>query len=286
MKIKENIPLAPYTTFKIGGPARFFCEAENEHEILEALKFAKEKDLPVFVLGGGSNVLVSDKGFDGLVVKINLNVWRFDLHDGGQTSIANCDAGCMLSKIVNESVKAGLTGLEWAAGIPGTVGGAVRGNAGAYGGCLADCVESVKVLEISNFSKVRPFPSSSGAVGIPQGQTFSSQDCKFAYRDSIFKQNLNLIILSVELKLKKGDKAESGKKIKEILAARKGKQPMEFPSPGSFFKNPIVKDEKLIQQFETDAGQKIRDKKIPAPWLIEEVGLKGKKIGGAMVSEK
>jgi UDP-N-acetylmuramate dehydrogenase len=114
----------------------------------------------------------------------------------------------------------------------------------------------------------------------------TAKSCKFEYRNSVFKQNSNLIILSVKLKLKKGDKAESEKKIKEILVARKEKQPYEFPSPGSFFKNPIVKDEKLIHQFETDTGQKIRDDKIPAPWLIEEVGLKGKKIGGAMVSEK
>ena len=274
LNIQENIPLAPYTTFKIGGPARFFCEAKSEEEILEALEFAQEKKLPFFVLGGGSNVLVSDKGFDGLVIKISKFPPTGDHPQGDKikdTKI-DCDAGCSLSKIVSESVKAGLTGLEWAAGIPGTVGGAVRGNAGAYGGTMADSVKSVRALEISNFK---------------------NEDCGFDYRDSIFKHNQNFIILSVELKLKKGDKAESEKKIKEILAKRKEKQPMEFPSPGSFFKNPrliggqaVVKNKDLIKQFETDTGQKIRDDKIPAPWIIEEAGLKGKKIGGAMVSEK
>jgi UDP-N-acetylmuramate dehydrogenase len=288
MNIQKNIPLAPYTTFKIGGPARFFCEAENEEEILEALKLAQKKKLPVFVLGGGSNVLVSDKGFDGLVIKISKFPPTGDHPQGDkiQDTKIECGAGCQLSKIVSESVKSGLSGLEWAAGIPGTVGGAVRGNAGAYGGTMGEIVESVKVLEIPNFSKARLFPSKSRALGIPQSQAFSSRDCKFSYRDSIFKQNPNFIILSVELKLKKGDKAESEKKIKEILALRKEKQPMEFPSPGSFFKNPVVKNKKLIQQFETDTGQKVRDDKLPAPWLIEEVGLKGKKIGGAMMSEK
>src|SRR4030042_435298 len=212
MKIQKNIPLAPYTTFRIGGAARFFCEAKSEEDILEALKFAKEKSLPVFVLGGGSNVLVSDKGFDGLVLKIS----NFKFQISNLRII--CDSGCLLGKIVNESVKAGLTGLEWAAGIPGTIGGAVRGNAGAYGGCMADAVESVRVLEIANLFKVRPFPSSSGAVGIPQGRTFRPHDCQLAYRDSIFKQNPNLIILSVKLKLEKGDRAESERRIKEILA--------------------------------------------------------------------
>jgi len=199
-----------------------------------------------------------------------------------------------LGKIVNESVKAGLTGLEWAAGIPGTVGGAVRGNAGAFGGTMGEVVESVNAFEISNFpaspklQRGEQFPISN-KIPNPKSQNisiFSKKNCKFGYRDSIFKQNPNFIILSVKLKLSKGDKTESGKKIKEILAMRKEKQPMVFPSAGSFFKNPIVKDKKLIKAFEIDTGQKIKDNKIPAPWLVEEAGLKGKKIGGAMVSKK
>lgn len=266
LNIQKNIPLALYTTFKIGGAAKFFCEAKNEEEILEALKLAQEKNLPVFVLGGGSNVLVSDKGFDGIVIKIQNT--KYKIID----TIVDCDAGCSLSKIVSESVKSGLTGLEWAAGIPGTVGGAVRGNAGArtLGGEMADAIESVKVLDVDDL----------------QLKNYDSGMCGYEYRNSVFKQNPNLIILSANLKLKKGDKEKSQKIVKEILAKRKEKQPMEFPSPGSFFKNPIVEDKNLIKQFETDTGQKIRDGKIPAPWLIEEAGLKGKKIGGAMVSEK
>ena len=289
MNIQKNIPLAQYTTFKIGGAAKFFCEVKSEEEILEALKFAQEKNLPIFVLGGGSNVLVSDEGFDGLVIKISN--FKFQISN----SAIACDSGCLLSKIVSESVKAGLTGLEWAAGIPGTIGGAVRGNAGAYGGMIGNIVENIKVLQISNFQY--PISNKNPNVKIPMSNkiqnpksqnifVLSSKDCKFEYRDSVFKQNANLIILSAELELKKGDKVESEKKIKEILEKRKEKQPMEFPSPGSFFKNPLVKDKNLIKQFETDTGQKIRDEKIPAPWLIEEAGLKGKKIGGAMVSEK
>lgn len=279
MVIQKNIPLALHTTFKIGGVARFFVEAKKEEEIIEALKFAREKKLPVFVLGGGSNVLISDKGFDGLAIKIRNT--KYEVRD---TKI-ECGAGCLLSKIVNESVKAGLTGLEWAAGIPGTIGGAVRGNAGAFGSNMGAIVARVSVLEISNiqYPISNKNPKSKKSLSV---KSYVLRDCKFSYRDSIFKKNPNLIIFSATLKLKKGDRQKSEKLIKEILAKRKITQPTDFPSPGSFFKNPVVNDIKLIKQFETDTGQKIKDDKIPAPYLIEEAGLKGKKIGGAQVSEK
>lgn len=269
MDIKENIILASYTTLRVGGPAKFFCEAKNEKEILEALEFAEEKKLPVFVLGGGSNILVSDKGFDGLVIKI-LNT-KYRILD---TKI-DCGAGCLLSKIVSESVKAGLTGLEWAAGIPGTVGGAVWGNAGAFGYCIAEAVESVKVIDTGALS--------TGSLAV-LGMTASG--CQFSYRDSIFKENPNLIIFSVLLKLKKGDSVKSQQKVKEILAARKEKQPFYFPSSGSFFKNPIVKNRKIVEEYKRDTGNKSEKGVIPAGYIIEALGLKGKKIGGAQVSDK
>jgi UDP-N-acetylmuramate dehydrogenase len=283
MRIKENEKISPYTTLKIGGAARFFCEAKDEKEILEAMEFACEKNMPVFVLGGGSNILVSDKGFDGLVIKIiNTECQILD------TKI-ECGAGCQLSAIVGESVKSGLKGLEWAAGIPGTVGGAIRGNAGAFGGEMADCIESVKVIDIQNFSKARLFPSDKQAVGIPKSQAiimnYELGKCEFGYRDSVFKQNPNLIIILATLALKKGKKEEIEKKVKEIIKQRKEVQPFDFPSSGSFFKNPIVKNENLIQEFKKDTGQKAKDGIIPAGYLIDQADLRGKKIGGAMVSQ-
>jgi len=151
----------------------------------------------------------------------------------------------------------------------------VRGNAGAFGGTIGEIVESVRVLDSDAIST-----GSLATLGM------TTRGCQFAYRDSIFKQNPKLIILSVKLKLKKGDKDESEKKIKEILAARKEKQPMDFPSAGSFFKNPIIKNKKLIAEFERDTEKKIKDNKIPAGYLIDQLDLRGKKIGGAMVSEK
>jgi UDP-N-acetylmuramate dehydrogenase len=266
INIQKNIPLSSFTTFKIGGPAKFFCEPKSEEEILEALNYAKENKLEIFVLGGGSNILVSDQGFDGLVIRI-LNT-SYSLHD---TSI-ECGAGINLSEVVRISAENSLTGLEWAAGIPGTVGGAIRGNAGIPSGCMAYNIESVKVLETQN-AKI---------------ETLGKDKCKFEYRNSIFKENKDLIIISTILELEKGNKEEIESKIKGIIENRSKMihpNPKE-PSSGSFFKNPKVENSELIASFERDTGQKATDGKIPAGWLIDEVGLRGKKIGGAGVSEK
>ena len=266
INIQKNIPLAPLTTFKIGGPAKHFVEVSSEDEILEALNYAKENNLEIFVLGGGSNILVSDDGFDGLVIRM-LNT-SYTIHD---TSI-ECGSGVALSQIVKESARHGLSGMEWASGIPGTVGGAIRGNAGIPLGCMADNIESVKVLEIKN----------------REYKTLKNSECGFSYRNSIFKENKDLIIISAILKLENGDQDEISKKTKELIENRLKvvhPNPKE-PSSGSFFKNPKVDNPELIANFEKDTGQKAIDGKIPAGWLIDEVGLRGKKIGGAQVSEK
>jgi UDP-N-acetylmuramate dehydrogenase len=264
LKVQENITLASYTTLRVGGPARFFCETENGDEILEAVKFAKKKNIPIVVLGGGSNILVSDSGFEGLVIKIQ-NVKCEILNNN-----IDCGAGVLLNKVVNESIKAGLTGLEWAAGIPGTIGGAIRGNAGAFGGEIGDAAESVKMLDLNNL----------------ECKTFKREECKFEYRASIFKENPNLIIISAVLMLKKGSPEESEKKVKEIISMRKAAQPFDYPSSGSFFKNPTVKDMKIIEEYEKDTGKKIDKGVISAGYLIDALNLRGKKIGGAMVSKQ
>jgi UDP-N-acetylmuramate dehydrogenase len=263
INIQQNIPLASFTSFKIGGPAKFFVEIKNENEILEALDFAKKNNLEIFVLGGGSNILISDKGFDGLVIRVLNSEYQI------QNEKIECDAGAILSQIINEAAKNNLTGIEWAAGIPGTVGGAICGNAGAYGKCMADNVESVKVIEIQN-AKIK---------------IFKNNDCRFDYRNSIFKQNKGLVILSCTLKLQNGKEEKIKNKVREIIRKRNEKLPKNF-SAGSFFQNPVVKDENLIRRFEEDTREKCRDGKISAGWLIGEMGLKGKQIGGAQVSEK
>ncbi len=264
--IQQNIPLAPFTTFRIGGPAKFFCAVKNETELLEALDFAKEKKLKIFTLSGGSNILISDNGFDGLVIKINNEQANIKLSEKN----IDCWAGESLAGIVNFATENSLAGMEWAAGIPGTIGGAVRGNAGAFGEEMANIVDSVRVCEISNPSKPK---------------ILTKKDCDFSYRSSIFKKNKNLIILSAKLKLEKGEQAEIKDKMKELLEKRMKNQPRGF-SAGSFFQNPVVKNQKLLEQFEKDTGTKSREGKIPAGWLVDEAGFRGKKIGGVMVSEK
>jgi UDP-N-acetylmuramate dehydrogenase len=280
LTIQKNIPLAPLTTFKIGGPAKFFCVVENESELLEALDFAKENKLEIFMLGGGSNVLFSDKGFDGLVIKIQESRGKIQRGIKITGEAIECWAGENLSSIVNFAKENNLSGMEWAVGIPGTVGGAVRGNAGAPWGCMSDSIESVRVLNLENKEIVN----------------YSCEDCNFAYRDSIFKSNKNFIIFSVIMKLQKGECSAIEKRMQEISKTRSDHQPKGLSS-GSFFQNPVVSDMKLIVEFEKDTGKKIEENKslykqergevkLPAGWLIEEAGFKGKKIGGIVVSEK
>ena len=297
IEIQKNIPLSKYTSFKIGGPANFFCVAGNNNEIKEALEFAGENKLKVFVLGGGSNLLISDKGFDGLVVKIQDT--RFKIQDSKIT----CGAGLSLIKLVSESVKNKLTGLEWAAGIPGTVGGAVVNNAGANGKCMGDIVEEVEILDIGYWilgnppnpllqrgNKIIP-PLAKGARGISglEVRKLNNKQCQFSYRNSIFKKEKKCIIISIVLKLKKGNQEDSKKTIAEILKLRREKQPLEYPSAGSVFKNPIVDEEhlaKLIKEY-PELKNIARNNTISAGWLIGQIDeLRNKKIGGAMISEK
>jgi len=240
--VQENISLRSYTTFEIGGNARYFLTAEETDEIIKGVKIAKEFGLPLFILGKGSNLLISDKGFDGLVIKV-----------------ANCEfevnnlkvkvgAGMDLSSLVTKLIDVELSGLEWAAGIPGTVGGAIRGNAGAFGSSIKDFAERVGVLD-SNL----------------EIKDYFLEDCNFNYRESVFKNNKNLIILEVVFRLERGEKKEIEKKVKDCLDFRREKHPLSFPSAGSVFKNP---------------------ENISAGELIEKSGLKGKKVGKAQVSEK
>ncbi|PIU08974.1 MAG: UDP-N-acetylenolpyruvoylglucosamine reductase [Candidatus Moranbacteria bacterium CG_4_8_14_3_um_filter_34_16] len=271
LKIEKNVILAPLTTFKIGGPAKFFCKINQKEELREAFDFAQKNNLELFILGGGSNILINDNGFGGLVIRLQNSAYKFS------SNRVFCDAGVNLSKIVSQAFKNNLSGMEWAVGIPGTVGGAIRGNAGAYGGSMANVLESVDAVEIKKEQK--KFPENFSL------KKYFLSDCKFGYRDSIFKKNRNLIIWSCVFELQTGEKNEIEKKMKDIVEKRTDKLPAGF-SAGSFFQNPTVKNEKLIAKFETYSGTKCREGKIPAGWLIEEVGLRGKKIGGAKVSEK
>ncbi|MCX6766088.1 MAG: UDP-N-acetylmuramate dehydrogenase [Candidatus Moranbacteria bacterium] len=264
LEIKKNVLMKNYTTFRIGGPAKFFAEVKSKEELLEALKYAKDNKLDFFILGGGSNLLVSDKGFSGIVIKIHDTSYM--IHN----TLIKCDAGIPLALVVNLATQNSLSGMEWAAGIPGTIGGAIRGNAGAFGGCVADVIDTVKALDTNNLQPV----------------TYRKEDCQFKYKNSIFKQDPNLIIMSAIIKLQSGNKEESQRKIQEIIAKRSTRHPLDLGSAGSFFMNPVVASEELCKKFEEESGSCCEGRRIPAAWLVDQSGLKGKKIGGAMVSEK
>lgn len=241
--LKREIFLKNYTTFKIGGKAKYFFEAKEKRDLIRAVSFAKKLNLPFFILGGGSNVLVSDKGFRGLVIKTENKGFAI------LNSEIYAEAGVYLAKIVEKAAENNLSGFEFLVGIPGTIGGAIFGNCGAFGKEIGNLIKEVEIFDLkSNCLKV-----------------LKKRDCAFSYRNSIFKRDRNLIILSAVFRLKKGKKKEIFKKMKENFEKKKKFQPLDFPSAGCIFKNP---------------------KKISAAKLIEMCNLKGKKIGGAKISEK
>jgi len=262
-KVKTDEQLAKYTTFKIGGPAKYFFIAQDNEDLVRAVTFAKKLKLPFYILGNGSNVLISDSGFNGLVI---LNKASDIIFKKDNKVVA--DAGVLLADLINKTIDNDLTGLEWGIGIPGTIGGCVRGNAGAYGGQTSDNLMGVEVMK--------------GAKQF----VLKNDQCKFGYRESIFKHNNDLII-SAEFQLAKGDKKQSLAKIKEILKTRNEKLP-EFPSAGSVFKNILITSENLeqIKDLKNLPEEYLKNKKIPAAWLIESLDLKGYKIGDAQISDK
>jgi UDP-N-acetylmuramate dehydrogenase len=263
MDIQKNISLAQYTTFKIGGPAEFFALAKTVEDVQEAVAWAKENKQPIFMLGGGSNLLISDEGIKGLVVKLDLDQIKFE-----DTKVV-VGAGVILSFLLNQALDHELTGLEFAAGIPGTVGGAVRGNAGTYGKGMNDVVVNIKYLN-EEFNL----------------QEMNNEQAGFAYRHSIFKEK-KYIILETVLNLEKGDIEEAKNLVKERLATRQANHPNQ-PSAGCIFKNiefsTVDLDDLKKRGVEIDKFS--AHKKIPAGYLIEKAGLKGKIMGGAQISEQ
>ena len=247
LDIKQNEPLSKHTTFAIGGPAKYFVAAKTKEEVLEAIAFAESKKLSFFLLGGGSNILFNDNGYDGLIIKIQIG----GIKANGERITAG--AGVSLSQLVNESAKHGLSGLEWAVGIPGTIGGAVNGNAGAYGRAVSESADEIIVLAEEG--------------GQWKEKKYSNRECRFEYRKSKFKNLANReIILEASLNLQKSDTEKVRGEIRNTILQRKGKIPAQ-PSAGCVFKN-IKKDGQLIAA----VGK-----------LVEECGLKGVKSGGAEI---
>lgn len=261
--IQENIILAPYTTFKIGGVAKYFVIATGDEEIVVALRYAQERHLQVFILGSGSNVLFSDAGFDGLIIKLE----NQNIETNALTITAG--AGATLADVIATAISKSLAGMEFMAGIPGTIGGAVRGNAGAFGVEIGSLVSGVTFLDTRTLDV----------------QTMTQEGCAFSYRQSFFKKNPQLLVLSVDLTLTHGDASDISRIAQETIAKREAKHPQQIACAGSFFMNPTVTDAKLLDEFFHDTGVKARMNVLPAGWLIDHVGLRGKTVGGARVSD-
>ncbi len=243
LELRINEPMSKHTTFRIGGPAALMALPKTAGEAKAAVKTARELGIEPFFLGNGSNLLVADEGYPGFIIKLT---WDFD---GIREVNRGLEAGSavLLSRLSNALVGRGLTGLEFAGGIPGSVGGAVTMNAGAYGGEMAQVLESVTFLD------------EAGEVC-----TLPASECGFGYRKSIFSQR-KCLILRARFRLEQGDGYAIKARMDELAAKRREKQPLEYPSAGSMFKRP--------------PGHF-------AAALIDQCGLKGLTVGGAQVSEK
>ena len=241
--VRLHEPMKKHTTFRIGGPADYYLCPHSTEELQKILQICRENKLEFFILGNGSNLLVSDKGYRGVVIQLWKNFSDIETEDNTIT----VKAGTLLSKVAAEALEESLTGMEFASGIPGTMGGAVMMNAGAYGGEMKDIIREVTVLT-------------------REGEllTLSKEEMNFGYRTSVVKEK-GYVVISAVLQLRKGDREEIRKVMDELKERRVTKQPLDMPSAGSTFKRP----EGYF------AGK-----------LIMDAGLRGFSVGGAQISEK
>ncbi len=244
-KIKYNEPMNKYTSFKIGGPAECLIKIDNEDDLKEILKFVKEENIKLTILGNGSNVLVLDKGIKGITLLMKIE--KIEMHEEGNKVLVKLGAGEKIAKVGRVFLNKSLTGFEEISGIPGTIGGAVRMNAGANGKEMKDIVKTVTCMDLSGNRKV-----------------FTNKEMEFSYRRSIVFSK-KYIVTEVEIELEKGKEQEIKEKMDKYAKFRKEKQPLEYPSAGSTFK---------------------RGEDFITAKLIDEAGLKGMSVGGAEISTK
>jgi len=262
-RLKQNEPMSRHTSFHVGGPAKYYFEAKTVAELNEALSAAKSEGLKVAVLGGGTNSLFSDSSFNGLVLMPALREVKIE----GERVTA--EAGVLSAVLARQTAEKGLTGFEWAASLPGTIGGAVRGNAGCFGGETRDNLVEVKILRHG------------------EAMTLSNFECKFGYRESSFKHNDD-VVLSATFELKLSTREICVTKINDVLEKRKKTQPAGVSSAGCMFKNFEFTNESEIaklREAHTVPPEMIAKKMIPAGWLIDQAELKGFCVGTACVSE-
>lgn len=265
LQIKENIALAPLTTLKLGGPARYFAEITSIKELVEAADFAKKNSLQLFVLAGGSNLVISSKGLNGLVLEMGIT----GLTINGNHLTAG--AATPMKELVDRSISARLAGLEWAGGLPGSFGGAIRGNAGCFGAETKDIITNV-----TTFSLVSQKTCS-----------WNNAECQFGYRDSFFKHQPEEVIIEATVALKPGNQTELRAIADDHIRYRQQKHPMEYPNAGSMFKNTPV--EIIPQQWREFFKASIKTDPfpvVPTARIIAETGLAGLQVGNAQLSTK
>lgn len=257
-----NYPMRLLTTLQIGGSAKIFVEVKSQNELFESIKYANLHHLKFLVIGGGSNLLVSDQGFDGMVIKNSITGIKSD------KNLIIVKSGTSLQQLVDFTIKKGLGGIHKLTGIPGTVGGAIFGDVGAYGHSIRDYLLAVYALDPITLTTVK----------------FSKKRCQFGYRDSIFKKNGYIILEIILANLPKQDPQIIKQDSQEVLNARAVKYPPQTKCPGSFFKN-VIPDRldqstlKKVSQYITPFG------KIPAGSLIEAVGGKGDRSGQITIAK-
>jgi len=263
--IKKNVLLAEYSNFHIGGVAKKLITASSADDLVSALNNLKKNNETYKIFAGGTNVVFPDEGIADTLVRM----WGGDIKVDKNNLFLIADAGVKLAALVDKAIELGWIGLENLSGIPGTVGGAVYGNAGAYGTELKDVVDSVEIYD-------------QGAR-----KWLNNDDCQFAYRTSIFKSQepgSRQVILRVKLKLaSKGSSKEMESKSQDIIKTREEKYPKELMCPGSFFKN-LLADKLTRKQLKNISSDKIKHGKVPAGYLLEDVGAKGKSVGDIKVA--
>ena len=255
-----NAELKKYTTYKTGGQASFLIKPSSIDNLIKLIKLLNNENINYFILGNGSNVIISDRNYDGVVINMN-SLNNYEIND----LILNAESGVFLPKLSIELANKGYSNFEWAGGLPGTIGGSIYGNAGAYNVTISDNLIDVTILKDNEVI------------------TLKKEEIKFGYRTSMFKENKDSIIISARFKLQKKEKA----KILEIMKSRNKRrlesQPLDYPSAGSVFRNPNINDYKNLKLDNLKGNE---NGVISSWYLIESCNLKGFKIGGAKVSEK
>lgn len=258
VRVRTNVAIAPLSTFRIGARAQYYCEVRTGAELVHAVEWARQMKLPYRLVAGGSNVVFPDTLLRGLLIRIG----------GGRIAIrgARCEAdpGVPLAAVIDRAIRSGLAGLETLSGIPGTIGGAVVGNAGAYGHSISEVVER---LEVWDGRKIR---------------RLTREQCRFRYRESVFKEE-PLLLLRVFLRFQRGDARKLRKTSRDIIRLRLKKYRPGLRCPGSFFKNVLVKDVSKAALARVDQT-KIIEGKIPTGYLLEEAGARGMEHGGIVIA--